>query len=227
MVTAIRVRTFRSFLFLLCLYFPGSHLHAQQNTFLFTYFPYDGANFAFDPSKIVYGSTQEEVCAERSVWEITGGFTAPGSNALIYFGMMPEGTCGANAPCCGFQWLNMVNGPPGIVINTPQFAGTLASCGETFPPTAPPPPSSLCSCPPGASCSPKDGGGPPTCGGGGGGGGGDGGGSPSSFCGNPVNAGTGNKRESETDLTSAGVNPVKLVRNYNGSHPAYDHALGG
>ncbi|HYS89496.1 MAG TPA: hypothetical protein VEN78_31485, partial [Bradyrhizobium sp.] len=72
MVSAIRARTFGFLLFLFCLYFPGSHLHAQQNGVFFTLFPYDGNNAPLDRSKIVFGSTPEEVCAQRTEAEIIG-----------------------------------------------------------------------------------------------------------------------------------------------------------
>jgi len=78
MVTAIRGKTFTFLLFLFCLYFPGSHLHAQQNGVLYTFFPYDGSNFALDFTKIAYGSTSAEVCAQRNEFELTLGGGLPG-----------------------------------------------------------------------------------------------------------------------------------------------------
>jgi len=112
-----------------------------------------------------------------------------------------------------------VDGPPGYVINTPQFSATLSNCQETFPPTAPAPP--ICShpCPggqvgPDGFCrdtSPKNGGGPP----------------PDCCSGNPVNTGTGNKFQAESDLAARGPGSLSLVRYYNSGRPAYDRALGG
>jgi len=187
-------------LFLVCLYFSGSYLHAQQDIVFFTIFPYDGNNLPFDPSKIVYGSTPEEVCAKRTSAEILGpmGFLANPQGPVTFIGLLPGGSC-------GFQWLNLVNGPPGVVVTVPEFSAQGATCEQIRFSVG----CDLCGCSAG------------------GGSGGGGGGSDGTWCGNPVNAGTGNKLQSETDLTAAGANSVRLVRYYNSGRPALDRALGG
>jgi len=215
MTAAIRDRMFGLLLFLFCLYFPGSQLHAQQNGLFYVFWPYDASNFGLDFTRIAYGSTPEEVCAQRNEFELTLNGGLSGSDHLIFLGSLSSG---GN---CGFRWINPQGGS---VITQSDFFPTFASCQEinTFDSRIPRPttPQCISNVPPkegGCGCCESDGSG------GGGGGGGDGG----SFCGNPINAGTGNKFQLETDLSPVGTNSVRFVRYYNSEHAAYDGTLGG
>jgi YD repeat-containing protein len=206
MVTAIRGNTFSFLLLVVCLYFPGSHLHAQQNGVFFTGFPYDGNNAPADRSKIVFGSTPEEVCAQLTEAEIIGAQTAP----IVFVGTLPGGTC-------GYQYLAIFFDGTSAVITNGDFNADFAPCGTVFAPPAPQPPICFLPCPadqvgPDGFCrdtSPKNGG--PPCPG----------------CGNPVNPGTGNKFQAESDLAARGPGSLSLVRYYNSGRPAYSRALGG
>ncbi len=199
---------------LLCLAIPASHLQAQQQSFFFiALWPYDGAAGPSDRSKLIWGSTPEEVCAKRTVFELTDFGTAPGADRVVSFGMLPSGSC-------GYTWVNVT--PTGsITVANPDFTPTFVTCGG-FPTAAgfpaPPP------CPTNSS----KGGGCGSAGSGGGGtGGGAGGGSDGSWCGNPVKIGTGNKFQAETDLAPVGANGLSFVRYYNSLIPAFDRTFGG
>ncbi len=128
-------KTLGSLFFLICLGWSASHVHAQQ-VVLFTFFPYDGVNLPFDPSKIAYGSTQEEVCAKRTGSELLGGFQSNPQGPVTFFGILPDGSC-------GFKWLNLVNGPPGVEVPVADFFAQGASCEQirfSIGPDAPLPP---------------------------------------------------------------------------------------
>ena len=206
MITAIRGRTFGFLLLLFCLYFPGLILHAQQNGVFWALWPYDGASGPFDLTKMAFGSTPEEVCAQRSQFELTGfnNLEVP----VIYSGMLPSGSC-------GYIWLNIV--PSGtFVIPHPDFTPRLDTCQQVagFPAGTPEPPQCVSDVPPkGGGCTE--------------GSGGSSGGDDGTWCGNPINAGTGNKFQVETDLSPVGANSVRFVRYYNSGRAAYDGTLGG
>src|SRR5258708_22405155 len=226
MLTAIRDKTFRRiqfrifqlFLFGACLYCPASPSHAQQNGVLYTFWPYDGSSFALDFTKIAYGSTPAEVCAQRNEFELTLGGGLSGSDHLIFLGLL------SNGGDCGFRW---VNPQGGAVITQSDFFPQFATCQDinAFDSRIPRPPTPQC-----FSNDPPKNGGCGCCengGSGGAGGGAGGGGDGGSWCGNPINAGTGNKFQLETDLSPVDANSIRFVRYYNSEHAAYDGTLGG
>jgi YD repeat-containing protein len=201
---------------LLCLVglsIPASHLRAQQDFLFIALWPYNGAAGPFDRSKLIWGETPEEVCAKRTVFELTDFGTAPGADRVVFFGMLPSGSC-------GYTWLNVTT-TGSIIVANPDFTPTFVTCAgfptaTGFP--APPP------CPTNSS---KDGGCGSAGGGGGDGGGGGAGGGGGSWCGNPVKIGTGNKFQAETDLAPVGANGLSFIRYYNSLIPAYDQAFAG
>src|SRR5258708_2978163 len=145
MLTAIRDKTFRRiqfrifqlFLFGACLYCPASPSHAQQNGVLYTFWPYDGSSFALDFTKIAYGSTPAEVCAQRNEFELTLGGGLSGSDHLIFLGLL------SNGGDCGFRW---VNPQGGAVITQSDFFPQFATCQDinAFDSRIPRPPTPQC-----------------------------------------------------------------------------------
>jgi YD repeat-containing protein len=207
-------RAFALLLLLSCLWVPASHLRAQENGVYIALWPYDGAAGPFERSKLVFGSTPEEVCAQRSVFELTDFGTSPIQAGILFSGMLASGSC-------GYIYLSDV----GVVVANPDFTPTFVKCSQApNAPGFPPPP--ICTTCGGGFCPANGGkgGGGDSCTPGGPGGGGGGGGS---FCGNPVRIGTGNKFQVETDLPAVGANGLSLVRYYNSGRPAYDRTLGG
>ena len=176
---------------LVVLCWVGAPAHAQTDFHLFhTVHPYNGNTLPLDPSKTVYGKTAAEVCAQRSAAEIMGPFA--NTPNIIFVGYLPEfaphGDCGLRS---------LLNATSTVVITTPTIGPERAFCssilaGANVNPNAPIPQICVATCPDPekdaeGSCPvlrPKESGTPPIC------------------CGNPVNPGTGNKFQAETDLAA-------------------------
>ena len=183
-----------------CICLSASRVYAQQNDLYIALWPYDGAAGPFDRSQLIFGYTPEEVCAKRSLFELTDFGTSPTGVGVVFSGMLASGSC-------GYVYVTDL----GAVVNNPDFTPTFVGCSgyptaSGFPPRPP--------CP---ANSGKNGG----CDSAGGGG------SGGSWCGNPVNIGTGNKFQVEADLAPVGANGLGFVRYYNSLLPAYDRTLGG
>ena len=175
-------------------------------------YPYDGNNRQLDLSKAAVGRTPGEACAVRSADEITGGYNNS-IHPLLFVGMLDSTTC-------GWQWLNTTPDPD-VVVNVPTVVPQFDSCAafDGFVPQHPRPPLCPLKCDdlPGAQ-DPTTGlcwwSGP------------KGGGKPCPACGNPINPGTGNKFQEETDLALSGEG-LRVVRAYNSGIPAHSRDLGG
>jgi YD repeat-containing protein len=184
---------------------PDARAQQTPVTVLFTLFPYDGNQVINgipvprDVTKIAYGVSPADLCAKRTEPEVIGPFTA--QKPIMFVGIVAQ-----SVGACGFIWDNL-----GIGVSTPgpstlaTFQGTPVSCTGLglLPAGAPTPPQ--CS----RVGSPKDAG--PPC----------------PACGNPVNPGTGNKFQAETDLQEPGAGSLSLTRYYNSALEAYDGRLGG
>jgi RHS repeat-associated protein len=177
--------------------------------------PYDGVNAPLDLSRAAVAPTPAEACAQRNEAELVnfrdnGEFT---QGPIIYVGLLPSGVH------CGFQWLNMVLGPPGILNTTSSVTLQFATCAEFdgFNPAYRRPALCFINCPADQKdatglcrlSTPKN----AAC--------------PSPSCGNPVHPGTGNKFQAETDYRTPTGDQLSLVRYYNSGRPAYDRVLGG
>ena len=197
-------------LFLLALLVLRGTAFAQE-TFFFSQYPYDGTYtnstppIPVDPSKMVYGKTMAELCAQKTTTEITQ-FLLPANAPLLYVGWLPSGLHGV----CGFRWANAVVTPP-VTVTTVVIGANLRTCPDTISyagnnPGAPIPQACLISacedadrladgyCP---VSSPKVAG--ESC----------------PECGNPINPATGNKFQAETDLGAVVPGGLSLTRYYN------------
>src|SRR5215831_6257050 len=204
---------------------------AQQNpvTVLYTLYPYDGnqpADLQFnliprDVTKIAYGVTPAELCAKRTAAEIEGPvWQLHPLGPVLFVGIVVQ-----SVGDCGFIWENLTAGVPA---QTAVFLGDSVTCPSLagLPLGAPPPPQCFrvgspknpgpppCPCPnvgPRPCLCLKTGkNGAPLC-----------------PCGNPINAGTGNKFQAETDLQEPGAGSLSFERYYNSGMEAYDGRLGG
>jgi YD repeat-containing protein len=172
-------------------------------------------NYAFFPSSSnpAFGSSPPEVCSGVSTADYFAALPPPSGAQVLYVGQLPSGPC-------GYQWLNLVNGPPGQVVTWSVFGVSSATCQEAqgWVSSIPRPPICFIQCPDAQ----KD---PVTgecllstkknqaC--------------PDKPCANPVNPGTGNKFQAETDIVASGADQLNLVRYYNGGMPGLDKRLGG
>ena len=176
---------------------------------------YDAYHFSWpysDLSRAAMGTSPAEACAKRTEQEYL--FFNPGPNhPVIYSGLLPSGQC-------GFQWLNMVGGPPGYLINSPAVTPSFNTCTQFngFVPQYPRPALCPLDCPADQKdpatglcrlSTPKNAG------------------APCPACANPIHPGTGNKFQAETDLAPAGGGQLSLVRYYNSGRPTFDNVLGG
>ena len=186
-------------------------LHAQQSGFDFTFYPYDGNNQPFDGSRMAVGDTPEEACAARSSAEIINFRTGNQARDIFYIGWLsPEGQC-------GWRSNNCVPGQGCVVVTSGAFNPQGAFCGSF--PASIRPARCFVPCPNGqalsdGSCpvsSPKNQGSPP----------------PHCCGGNPVNTGTGNKFQRETDLAGTGAGSLSLTRTYNSGRASYFQQFGG
>jgi len=182
--------------------------HAQDGAYWFSY-PYDGSNAPLDLSRVATGSTVAEACAKRSPPELIGDFSG---GPIIYVGILHDGSC-------GFQWLNLVNGPPGAVIDRPLINPAWDSCANYagYPATFVRPSSCSLTCP--ADQKNVDGvcqlsSGPNL-------------GKQCPSCGNPVNPANGNKFQEEVDYAAPGSGQLVFVRYYNDGREAVNGVLGG
>jgi YD repeat-containing protein len=190
---------------------PLANAQQEYGAYHFLY-PYDGNNKPIDLSRAAVGSTVAEACSKRTQDEITGGYDNP-VHPFISVGVVQPAP-----PACGFYWLNTTPDPD-AVITVPVVAPQFHSCESfaSFPPQYPKPALCPLNCPADQKdpstglcrlSSPKNAG--PPC----------------PKCGNPVNPGTGNKFQAETDLASPG-GQLAFVRYYNSGVPAHDSRLGG
>jgi YD repeat-containing protein len=140
---------------------------------------------------VVYGATLAEVCAKRSQAEIIQ--FAPPPPDLIIIGWIPDGSPEGS---CGMKWL--ING---ILATSIGILPTKQPCPDAVSggganPNRPVPQGCIVNVPP-----PENGGPPEPC------------------CGNPVNWGTGNKYQADTDLPPAYPGSLSLTRYYNTGLP--------
>src|SRR5258706_5234688 len=210
----IRTFAFERFLFaiflLVALLLRGGFAHADE-MFFYTLFPYDGSTLPLDITKIIYAKTMPELCAQRTTAEMLGlGPTPPNT---IYVGYLSSGPPGGS---CGTRSLNYVVDPP-VVVTWGLVGPAAMSCAGTIDtakvtPGATVPQTCVMPCPddqkgPDGRCrvlSPKDAGEPcKQCK------------KPCPTCGNPINTGTGNKYQAETDLNAAIAGGLSLKRYYN------------
>src|SRR5512134_534575 len=103
-------------LLVVCAFLMSYSAARADYSFYWTWWPYGNAFFPSDPSRNVFGSTPEEVCAQRTEYELT----YPSTATPVYLGMLP------NTTQCGYQWLN---GP--YLISNPDFSPSLSFCSQT------------------------------------------------------------------------------------------------
>ncbi len=158
------------------------------------WFPYDGTNGPSDPSRIAFGSSVAETCAVRSDAEMIGNSLPPG-NPILFVGVLDPITC-------GYQWLNGSN--PGIVVDRPQVRPAWDTCSNYMnaPPAYARPAMCYLDCPDSMKDSTgfcRNSSGPNL-------------GQPDLCCGNPINPGTGNKFQAETDYRGTGQGQLAFIR---------------
>jgi YD repeat-containing protein len=202
--------TMRAFLVACALLLSCAPVGAEYNIY-WTVFPYDGSQspqFPSDISRMVFGRNPADACSKRTADEIiaTHRPAREDLHPIVFVGML-------NPNSCGFQW---VNDP--YVINEPMITPASNFCSQTtnWPANWPSPPKCALDCPDtdkiNGNCPPST---PKN------------GGTPCPKCGNPVNPGTGNKFQEETDYAAIADGQLSFVRYYNSGLPAVNMAVGG